>query len=207
MAEQKITNVDELDDFVDTMSTAYVFATDANGRPWLIYATEDELWAVSFPIETAEGPNGPVQVGDVIVRPEELDLPLSIIYWPDVQPTVKPSYERIAQEIGHALHEGGDWVRSGANAILALLPGRTEAEVKAEAVQEFRAAMPDGTEWLAQHDAEVRQELVARIETELDHAYFNGHRLHPDCQGVGPGEVVPAVRVSFIRAALEARHG
>lgn len=80
-----ISTVDELDDYVDIMQTAYVFATDANDRPWLIYATEDELWAVSFPIETAEGPNhGPVQVGDLIVRPDELELPLIIHYSPGV---------------------------------------------------------------------------------------------------------------------------
>lgn len=53
--------------------------------------------------------------------------------------------------------------------------------------------------------AEVRQGLVTRIENELDHAHLNEHHLAPDCQGVTPGEIVPAVRTSFIRAALEAR--
>lgn len=55
--------------------------------------------------------------------------------------------------------------------------------------------------------AEVRQELIARIESELDHAHFNGHYLDTDCQGVAPGERVPAVRVSNIRAVFEFYRG
>jgi hypothetical protein len=47
------------------------------------------------------------------------------------------------------------------------------------------------------------KDLRARIEAELDHAYFNEHFLSQDSQGVGPGERVPAVRVSSIRAALD----
>lgn len=46
-------------------------------------------------------------------------------------------------------------------------------------------------------------ELVTHVERELTHAHFNEQFLSDRCQGVGPGERVPAVRASFIRAALE----
>jgi hypothetical protein len=46
-------------------------------------------------------------------------------------------------------------------------------------------------------------ELVAAIKEQLAHAEANGHILDRDCQGVGPGERVPAVRISNIQAVLE----
>jgi hypothetical protein len=49
------------------------------------------------------------------------------------------------------------------------------------------------------HAAEA---ALARVEAEVHHAADNGHILDRDCQGVAPGERVPAVRLAYIRAAL-----
>lgn len=46
------------------------------------------------------------------------------------------------------------------------------------------------------------QQLRAAIEAEIRHASDNGHVLDRDCQGVGPGDLPPAVRVDALRAAL-----
>jgi hypothetical protein len=50
----------------------------------------------------------------------------------------------------------------------------------------------------AMHDADGWNRILA----ELDHAGVNGHILDRDCQGVGPGERVDAVRASSILAVL-----
>jgi hypothetical protein len=49
-----------------------------------------------------------------------------------------------------------------------------------------------------------QQDKLVRIEAELHHAEDNGHRLDGDCQGVAPGQRIPAVRIDFIRAAITA---
>lgn len=46
-------------------------------------------------------------------------------------------------------------------------------------------------------------EIELRIGAELHHAIDNGHILDRDCQGVAPGERVPAVRSTNVLAALE----
>jgi len=43
---------------------------------------------------------------------------------------------------------------------------------------------------------------VERVRAEIEHAESNGQVLSGSCQGVGPGETVPAVRISYLRAAL-----
>lgn len=50
--------------------------------------------------------------------------------------------------------------------------------------------------------ADERETLIRRVEAEIHHAADNGHVLDWRCQGVAPGEVVPAVRVDYIRAAI-----
>lgn len=45
-------------------------------------------------------------------------------------------------------------------------------------------------------------DAVEKVLAELDHASANGHHLDRDCQGVGPGERVPAVRTENIEAAI-----
>lgn len=47
-----------------------------------------------------------------------------------------------------------------------------------------------------------RDRLIERVEEQLHHAEDNEHHLDRDCQGVAPGEFVPAVRISYIRQAL-----
>lgn len=48
----------------------------------------------------------------------------------------------------------------------------------------------------------IREALTQKIEAEIHHAADNEHVLDWRCQGVAPGEVVPAVRVDHIRAAI-----
>lgn len=45
--------------------------------------------------------------------------------------------------------------------------------------------------------------LMQKIEAEIHHALDNGHMLDWRCQGVALGEVVPAVRVDHLRAAID----
>ena len=46
-------------------------------------------------------------------------------------------------------------------------------------------------------------DLTRAIRNEIDHARFNDQHLSQDSNGVGPGERVPAVRASFLEAALD----
>jgi hypothetical protein len=54
----------------------------------------------------------------------------------------------------------------------------------------------------AEKDRARLLDALDRIERELDHASMNEHYLDRDGQGVGPGEKIPAVRVSNIEAAI-----
>jgi len=45
--------------------------------------------------------------------------------------------------------------------------------------------------------------VVDILESEISHAEANGHWLDENCQGVGPGEHVPAVKIEYLRAALQ----
>lgn len=47
------------------------------------------------------------------------------------------------------------------------------------------------------------ESLVDLLREEVNHARANGHILDRDCQGVGPGQKVPAVRIENIEAILE----
>jgi hypothetical protein len=49
---------------------------------------------------------------------------------------------------------------------------------------------------------EAAEDRLAAVRGEIDHAAANDHRLDHRCIGVGPGEIVPAVRTSFLEAAL-----
>ena len=187
-----ITTAEELDEFVDAMETDYVFATDANAQPWIIYSTEDDVDAVTFPMETEDG-RTEVEVSDLIASIDGLGLPLTILYRPGQPvPSLPPTVEQIADAIEAELKartflpdvtgQGGiglsshqlaeavhklyptcqpsreqiesvvirqiQWQRRDgmvpeyevanycATQILALIPGRSEAEVKAEALRE-----------------------------------------------------------------------
>lgn len=181
-----ITTAEELDEFVDAMGTDYVFATDANAQPWIIYSTEDDVDAVTFPMETEDG-RTEVEVSDVIASVDVLELPLTILYRPgQPAPSLPPTVEQIAdaieaelrartfppditgrggiglssRQLAEAVHKlyptcqpsrdaarraifskAPDYwdeidIGTAADAVLALLPGRSEAEVKAEARRE-----------------------------------------------------------------------
>lgn len=81
-----------------------------------------------------------------------LTYPVTVLYRPDqqAQPTVKPDVKAIEWALSSEDHRDpaapydySDMIR----AILALLPGRTEAEVKAEALREAAdaySALPEG---------------------------------------------------------------
>ncbi len=57
------------------------------------------------------------------------------------------------------------------------------------------------------NDLRAENQLIQeRMRSEIHHAADNGHRLDRDCQGVGPGETVPAVRVEYIEALLQQMH-
>lgn len=84
---------------------------------------------------------------------------------------VKPSVDDVARVIDqadddwqHGIGNGGSmWKYALARAVLALIPGRTEAEVKAEALREaadWLADMDDGRD-TAQHRA--GRDIIARI--------------------------------------------
>lgn len=73
--------------------------------------------------------------------------------------------------------------------------GSTQGRCTAAAI--YRKAMRKTDETIVSHRA-----TETRIREEIAHAEVNGHRLDPNCQGVGPGETVPAVRVDHLRAAL-----
>lgn len=47
-----------------------------------------------------------------------------------------------------------------------------------------------------------REELIQNLRNQLHHAEDNGHILDRDCQGVEPGQKVPAVRISHIRGVI-----
>lgn len=193
-----ITTDAELDEFLESMESIYILASDADGQPWLLYQTEDDAYAASFPVEGVDGYH-PVVVADVIVRADSLSLPLTVLYHPDVpaepqrvppgvvaviaaiadvsppdfqahllrlradfkeqitrailalfaaQPTVKPSQEALREAIFHVSYEDLRWVdldeetqaefTRASDAILALLPGRTEAEVCEDALAQVR---------------------------------------------------------------------
>lgn len=46
------------------------------------------------------------------------------------------------------------------------------------------------------------QAVIEKVRAEIHHAEDNGHHLSADCQGIAPGEHVPAVRVAHLDAAL-----
>ena len=167
MTDQIITTAEELDEFVDAMGTDYVFATDANAQPWIIYSTEDDIDAVTFPMETEDG-RTEVEVSDVVASIDGLELPLTIVYRPgqpasSLPPTCHPSrvrdeIEYIARTVAAHYRDAGktgedvpgDWIAAEtdkrADAVLALLPGRSEAEVKAEARREVLEWISSGSQ-------------------------------------------------------------
>jgi hypothetical protein len=49
---------------------------------------------------------------------------------------------------------------------------------------------------------EATEAVLAMVRQQILHAEANGHHLG-QCQGVAPGEVVPAVRVDYLEAVLE----
>lgn len=85
--------------------------------------------------------------GKQLVRSSEFIAkhPADVLYRPDQQPTVQPTVEQIADAI-HAAWDLDtpdddepcycdlDAINDAARAVLALIPGRTEAEVRAEAL-------------------------------------------------------------------------
>lgn len=55
----------------------------------------------------------------------------------------------------------------------------------------------------SQKEASYYSARLDKVRGELSHARMNGHRLSKNCQGVSPGERVPAVRIDYIEAALD----
>lgn len=78
--------------------------------------------------------------------------------------------------------------------------------VTPEEARGLRKSVAQGAAWnpltldLA-YTVEQQGQQIAAILNEITHAEANGHRLAA-CQGVGPGENVPAVRIEYLRAAL-----
>lgn len=81
----QITTEAELDEWIDNMDRAWVLVTDAHGRPWIVYATEDNLYAVSFPMEGADEPLPQVTVGDMLTVFDGLELPITVAYDPEAR--------------------------------------------------------------------------------------------------------------------------
>ena len=114
---------------------------------------------------------------------------------PAAQPTVLPDVETVREAILsgwlEAFDEGGKFgplfdSALATRAVLALFPGRTEAEVKAEAVQECLDAMPDGTAWLAEYTrgvkAEALREAAEAMEAGRAHFVNNPTNEAPDAR-------------------------
>lgn len=83
MSARIIETTDDLDTFVEELNAPYVVAVDVHGRPWIIYATEDDMFAVSFPVERDDGTWPQVEVGDMLVSIDALDLPLEVVFDPE----------------------------------------------------------------------------------------------------------------------------
>lgn len=124
---------------------------DRYGDPWLIVENDGgDLIAWSYPYEDYPDIHNWKSA-------ESLEMPLTVLYRPDrpAQPTVQPTVEAVAR----AIRQAGDQRNNNsaliaesvrqAQAALALIGGRTEAEVKAEALEEaaeeFASRLPDGT--------------------------------------------------------------
>ncbi len=83
----------------------------------------------------------------------KLALPVAVLYRPDQQPTAQPTVEQVAEALFLQQYpDSGGWSGPGweirrrpwlalARAVLALLPGRTEAAIKAEALREAAAGI------------------------------------------------------------------
>lgn len=78
-----IATEEELDTFCETFSVDFVLAVDAAMRPWLIYSTEEGLYAVSYPIESELGilPSA-VTVEEMLTNIDNIPLPFTVIYTP-----------------------------------------------------------------------------------------------------------------------------
>lgn len=138
---ETVTTAAELDALLMAVSEcaeAAVIQT-ADRRPYII--TEDDsgtFWADSYWQEDeARGP----------WAAESIPLPWTVLYRPGAEPApVKPSREDATEAIITAAEANAYQITRGwmtesdcriyADAVLALLPGRTEAEVKAEALEE-----------------------------------------------------------------------
>lgn len=79
---------------------------------------------------------------------------------------------------------------------------RLELQQADELVAELRRELAEEVERRQAATAHLDRVGIA-LGREIHHAADNGHRLDRDCQGVAPGEHVPAVRVSSIQAAME----
>lgn len=101
----------------------------------------------------------------------------------------------------HADEDG--YVSLGVYELHALLDALDAAERReAEWSRRFEEWQSNNlTSWVER--AERAEAALARVEAEVHHAADNGHILDRDCQGVAPGERVPAVRLADLRAALD----
>lgn len=100
----------------------------------------------------------------------------AIAAMPVQRPTAQPTVEAVARTIinysGSLGVHYADVAQRCAEAVLALLPGRPESVIKAEALAEFRASMPDATAWFAEYTAGVKAGALrdAADAGELDFA-------------------------------------
>ncbi len=92
-------------------------------------------------------------------------------------PTVKPSLEQVVDVLAAQPPGRGEWTSSRimqtARAVLALLPGRTETEVKAEALrdaaQDARLCWTGTTNLRDQDDPEKAYSFDAWLDVRADH--------------------------------------
>lgn len=116
-----------------------------------------------------------VCVADGCDAARQVDEPAALM---PATPTVKPTLEQVVDALAAQPPGNGEWTSSGimqaARAVLALYPGRTEAEVKAEALrdaaddpvaEEFLRALPaaEYSEHAVETSAEWLLGLAARI--------------------------------------------
>lgn len=93
-----------------------------------------------------------------------------------------------------------EWIEAGARALIERMRGK--GFVRLLDGEEIAAWCPPAEAVLAAALPLIREAIDRSVEAEIHHAADNGHMLDWRCQGVAPGEVVPAVRVDFIRAAI-----
>ena len=101
------------------------------------------------------------------------------------------------------IHHGDfKWESIDGGEFVAALPWDAQEALDATFIAYARTDVPA----LLAHVRDLEARL-GRVADELHHAEDNGHRLDGNCQGVSPGQRIPAVRIDFIRAAITDESG